>query len=177
MAIFISERLSFRLPKLADANFLIQGLGDYDVASNLLVPHPYKIEMAHDWLNKNWQMNTPANSYYIVELNDKTAIGGFGFNQNDGNAVLSYWLIKKYWKQGYAKEAARAIIENYFNITNSKEIFAGAFHFNLASLAIQENLGFTQIGHSMRFCPARNENVKNIETKLTREAFLAAIRK
>ena len=164
-----TKRLFLRPPATKDAQWLADGLGDYAIAQNLLVPHPYNIEMATKWLSQDWASFSDANTRFIIEL-DKANIGGAGLSEQNGEAVLSYWLYEQYWGQRFATEAARAVVNWYFNVTRAERILSGTFHFNMASLAIQQKLGFVETGRSTKFCPARNEDVEHIDTELTRDA-------
>jgi RimJ/RimL family protein N-acetyltransferase len=66
-----------------------------------------------------------------------------------------------------------AVVGWYFTTTNADAITSGVFHFNKASLAIQKKLGFTETGTSMLLCLARGEEVKHIDTELTRASWVA----
>ncbi len=167
-----SKRLILRQPVLDDAKFLAKGLGDKEVAEYLTVPHPYNLEMAQEWLKQDFVNKSANETSFIVEKKDKTFIGGIGFNERNNVTFLFYWIAKQYWGQGFASEATLAVIEWFFNVSGEDIIFAGAFHFNEASIKIQQNLGFENIGQTNRFCPARNKQVKNIETRLNRKTFL-----
>ena len=146
-----------------------QRAGSYSIAQNLLVPHPYNIDMATKWLSQDWVSFGAANKRFIIEL-DGINIGGAGLSEIEGEAVLSYWLNEQYWGRGFATEAASAVVNWYFEVTGAKRILSGTFHFNMASLAIQQKLGFVELGRSTKFCPARNEDVEHIDTELTRDA-------
>jgi RimJ/RimL family protein N-acetyltransferase len=65
-------------------------------------------------------------------------------------------------------EAVRGALEWYFTATNADVLASGVFHFNKPSLAIQKKLGFTETGLSSRLCLARGEEVRHIDTELTR---------
>ena len=167
-----TKRLNLRYPILSDAKFHANGLGDYQVAKNLLVPHPYNIEMAHEWLAQDFTNKTINETRFVVEKKDNILIGGIGFNDKNNEAVLSYWIAKEFWGLRYASEAVLAIITWYFKNSKAKQILSGAFHFNKASLKIQQRLGFIETARSTLFCPARNIAVENIETKLNKKTFL-----
>ncbi len=171
MSIIETKRLILRFPNIGDAKFYTKNLGDYQIAKNLLVPHPYNIEMANDWLAQDFSNKAINETRFVIEKKDKTLIGGIGFNDKNNEAVLSYWIAKEFWGLRYASEAVLAIITWYFNNSKAKQILSGAFHFNKASLKIQQRLGFVEIVRSTLFCPARNIAVENIQTKLNKKYF------
>ena len=70
-------------------------------------------------------------------------------------------------------EAARGALEWYFAASDAEAVHSGVFHFNKASLAIQKKLGFIEIGTSSRLCLARGEELRHIDTRLTRAAWAA----
>lgn len=51
---------------------------------------------------------------------------------------------------------------------DAAHIRCGAFDFNRASLAIQKKLGFVEIGTGTLHCLARREDLRHIDTELTR---------
>jgi RimJ/RimL family protein N-acetyltransferase len=73
-------------------------------------------------------------------------------------------------------EAARATIDWFFAATDEPIILSGAFAFNKPSLMVQNRLGFKETGRSMLHCLARNEQVRHIDTELTRDAWTGTIR-
>ncbi|AQG80478.1 hypothetical protein AWR27_14795 [Spirosoma montaniterrae] len=65
--------------------------------------------------------------------------GYFTFDQ----LQLLYALLPNYWGQGFATEAARAVIDYGFHRTNLTEIVAAADLLNTASFGVMERLGMT----------------------------------
>ena len=99
-------------------------------------------------------------------------IGQVGFHRDHhGNTVLGYYLGQPFWGRGIMTEAVAAVLEWYFDATDGSAIRSGVFHFNKPSLAIQKKLGFTEIGTSSLHCLARGEEVRHIDTELTRAAW------
>jgi RimJ/RimL family protein N-acetyltransferase len=68
-------------------------------------------------------------------------------------------------------EAAGAAIDWYFEASGAPVLHSGVFAFNRASLAIQKKLGFVQTGTSSMHCLARGEDLRHIDTELTRAAW------
>ena len=62
----------------------------------------------------------------------------------------------------------------YFGLDRSEIIYSGVFHFNRASLAVQRKLGFVETGQSQRHCLARGEQVRHIDTQLSRASWAGA---
>lgn len=58
---------------------------------------------------------------------------------------IGFHLRKKYWNQGYATEAARAVINFAFNILKAENLFAGHNPNNKGSQKVLQKLGFIYI--------------------------------
>ena len=70
-------------------------------------------------------------------------IGACGVEPRDGHCLeLGYWLGTQYWAQGYATEAARAVIDHAFGDLGFAELQSGARISNPASRRVLEKCGF-----------------------------------
>jgi len=168
----LTDRLRLRQPGIGDAARMAEFLGNFAVSGNLArVPHPYTLQHAEDWLG-TWRAGArPENARFVIELPGEGAIGQIGMHARDGQAVIGYWLGEPYWGQGYMTEAMDTVIGWYFSASGADQLISGVFHFNMASLAIQQKLGFVETGRSRVYCQARGETLEHIDTELTREAF------
>ncbi|MCF6303232.1 MAG: GNAT family N-acetyltransferase [Devosiaceae bacterium] len=170
-----TERLLLRAPKLSDANWITKGLSNFTVAGNMLVPHPFEIDHALEWLLQEKNSNVPAEAQFCIDHQKDGGVGSVSFRRKSGNAQLGYWLDEHYWGRGIMSEAVKAAVQWYYASTRADIITSGVFHFNMASLAVQHKLGFVETGRSEVYCPARAADIEHIDTELTREAFEAAI--
>ena len=169
-----SRRLTLRQPKPSDAERLAQYLNNFAVAGNLSrVPYPYRLADAKAWL-RTWRPDRPASETgFTIDLEGEGLIGHVGFHTDEQGTVIGYWLGEPYWNRGFMSEACAAALGWYFDVTAAPSIASGVFHFNKASLAIQKKLGFTETGSSYRLCLARGEEVRHIDTELTRNSWAA----
>lgn len=167
-----SRRLTLRQPVLTDAERLALYLDNFAVAGNLSrVPYPYRLADAKAWL-RTWRPDRPANETgFTIDLDGEGLIGHVGFHNDEQGTVIGYWLGEPYWNRGFMTEACTAALDWYFAVTEAPSIASGVFHFNKASLAIQKKLGFTETGSSYRLCLARGEEVRHIDTELTRKTW------
>lgn len=79
---------------------------------------------------------------YAVTLDD-TLIGIVSFSYAPGAAPeLGYWLGEPYWGQGYATEAAQALIETAEATGQYQRIGAWVLRHNAASIRVLEKLRF-----------------------------------
>ena len=76
------------------------------------------------------------------------AIGHCGFHgppEIIGRAEIGYTVFERFRRQGYATEAARALLRWAFR-HGEKEVYASVSPHNAASLAVVRRLGFRQVG-------------------------------
>ena len=168
-----TPRLALRQPLPIDAERIARFLDNFAVAGNLTrVPYPYRLADAKAWL-RAWRPDTaPEATGFTLDLAGEGLVGHVGFHNDQDGTVIGYWLGQPFWNRGLMSEAVAEALRWYFDVTDASAIASGVFHFNRASLAIQKKLGFTETGTSMRLCLARGEQVRHIDTQLTRAAFL-----
>lgn len=164
-----TRRLTLRPPTLKDAAPIALHLNNFAVAGNLSrVRYPYGLADAEAWLRGIRPDAPPEETGFAVELDGAGYIGNVGLQRDVKTPTIGYWLGEPYWHRGLMTEAVTAVIAWYFGTTNAEKIYCGAFHFNKASLAVQKKLGFIETGTSRRHCLARGEQVRHIDTELSR---------
>lgn len=168
----LTPRLLLRPPQAGDTAAIARYLNDFEVSGNLArVPFPYHIEDAEAWLRTRRADTPPDQTNFALEQNG-AYIGQVGFHPGPLGPIIGYWLGRPFWGRGLMSEAAKACLDWFFAVTQTPVIYSGVFHFNAASLAIQDKLGFTETGRSNLLCLARGAEVEHIDTELTRERFL-----
>jgi len=75
------------------------------------------------------------------------AIGRSGLNwwEQFGETEIGWTFAREHWGNGYAKEAARAVLTWGFGTLGLKQITAMIHHGNTASAALARGLGFTPL--------------------------------
>jgi len=141
-----TERLVLRAPRMDDAKAIAFLANDLRIAQNTTrIPHPYALADAEAWLagvNKN-----DGDTTFVVALADGTIIGACGIELRNGRtAELGYWLGMHFWGQGYATEAARAVIDLAFTQLGHDVLHSGARISNPASRRVLEKCGFQWTG-------------------------------
>jgi ribosomal-protein-alanine N-acetyltransferase len=66
---------------------------------------------------------------------------------DDRQARIGYTIARKYWGQGYAREAVRALVLYAFRSFSLHRIFASVDPLNIASVRVLESSGFTKEAH------------------------------
>lgn len=172
-----TARLQLRPPGPSDAAALTRYLNNFAVAGNLSrVPYPYQLADAERWLAGQAADRPPEETGFAIDLPGAGYVGQVGFHLEACQPTLGYWLGEPFWHRGLMTEAAQAAIAWYFRTTDAPAIHSGVFHFNRASLAVQKKLGFLETGTSLRHCLARGEEVRHIDTQLSRADWAGAAR-
>ncbi len=146
-----TERLILREAKMSDAETITRLIGNYEVAKTLSrVPHPYTIEDANWFLDKQLNTQDKDSLFLVIEVKDGPghligAIGLHGEEEADGETELGYWIGESYWGNGYVSEAALAMVDHGFEAMGLQKIYAGYFIDNLPSKRILDKCGFQEI--------------------------------
>ena len=173
LPVLVTQRLTLRPPLEVDLDAIARGLSDFEVSRWLgSVPHPYTLDDARHWLeameqgrgDRRWTIHDARGLVGVVSLRRRD-FGGV----RDG-VTLGYWLARHAWGRGLATEAVRAAVARHF-AGSSEDIVAGAHEGNVASLRIQERLGFRTVGHDTERSLARGEDVPVVVNRLEREEF------
>ena len=67
-----------------------------------------------------------------------------GGSETEGEPELAYELLRRTWGQGYATEAARAVLERARSGAHER-VWATVWDWNTGSLRVLEKLGFTEV--------------------------------
>ena len=140
-----TERLTLRRPTLADVKAIARLANDRRIAENTrCLPHPYLQEHAVEFVRA-----TAANdgeTVFLIEQNH-SPMGMVGIDRREQDAPeLGYWLGVEHWGQGFGTEAARAVIDFFFEECSAEHLTSGARVANPASRNILEKCGFQWSG-------------------------------
>jgi ribosomal-protein-alanine N-acetyltransferase len=85
--------------------------------------------------------------FKVETKNINEFIGSIGYtlleNTPFGKLVhMGYFIMEKYWNNGYTTEAVKKLVEFAFNENNVYRIHTGCFKENIFSERIMQNLGF-----------------------------------
>ncbi len=154
-----TERLILRQFQPSDADTVQRLAGVKEVAAGTLLPHPFEVEAAAQWIAQQQEQFAAgtAITIAIVLAEEEQLIGSIGMDIASEHqlARLSYWLGTDYWNQGYCTEAVRAVIDYGFTRLSLHRIYAPHFHNNPASGRVLRKIGMTYEGrmreHYIRF--------------------------
>jgi RimJ/RimL family protein N-acetyltransferase len=144
-----TERLVLRRPTLADVKAIARLANDRRIAQNTSrIPHPYAVSDAEIFIQ--FVAQQPRDTNFVI-LRDGDLVGNIGIDIGKVDAPeIGYWLGVPYWGQGYATEAARAVIDYAFEEFGPPELRAGARVVNPASRRVLEKCGFQWTGVELR---------------------------
>jgi [ribosomal protein S5]-alanine N-acetyltransferase len=142
-----TRRLELRKFMEADISELVPLIGAREIAANTLrIPHPYTASDAKEFLAGHGARQDFA--FAIVLRSQSRLIGGIGLHPDAQHqrAELGYWIGVPYWGNGYATEAAEAVVRYGFDHLRLNRIFASHFRQNRASGKVLKKLGMRHEG-------------------------------
>ncbi|MBS4192211.1 GNAT family N-acetyltransferase [Bacillus sp. FJAT-49705] len=146
-----TKRLELRLFQKSDAAAVAKLCNNYNIFKNTLyLPYPYSIEDALSWIEHHLD-NFNANKSYEFAITDKESGELYGAialsnNQKFNNGEIAYWIGEEFWGNGYATEAAQAILQFAFDEKQYHKVFARYFNSNQASGRVMQKLGMKEEG-------------------------------
>lgn len=142
-----TERLLLRYPHILDAEALYGVFGDPEVM-RFSDGGVQSREWTEGWIRSQLEhyVEWGFGKYAVLEQSCREVIGycGLAFHPDLGGQPevdLGYRLARPFWGQGYATEAARAVIAYAFDTLALRRLVARIDPQNLASLRVAEKLG------------------------------------
>lgn len=145
-----SERLFLRPGWPEDWEDLLALINDEEVVRNLArAPWPYTADDARAFAAQPQERLLP-NVFVTLpggaqEAGGARLIGSVGLSLVDGEVNLGYWIGRPFWGQGYATEAARALL-SLAKALGHRRVVASHFVDNPASGRVLRKLGFCPTG-------------------------------
>lgn len=147
----VTERLLLRMFEKSDAAAVTELCNNYNIyKSTLNLPFPYEERHALPWIARHAEQ-FKANQLYQFAITDKKSeklLGSIALSNNHAfkNGELAYWIGEPYWGNGYATEAAQALVDFAFTEKGYHKVFARCFATNPASEKVLLNIGMTKEG-------------------------------
>ena len=169
----MTNRLKLSTFKETDVASIMPLANNYEVAKNLgRMPYPYTTQDAKFFLDEivatemTWKVSLKETSKMVGTIGLRPIV-------DDEISELGYWYGQEFWGQGYATEAANAVIEFAFKELGLIRLEAGYFIVNQASGNVLKKLNFTQKGTSLRDCMAQKKKLNHAELELMSKDFNA----
>ena len=147
-------------------------------AGTLNIPHPYPEGAARQWIvthPPNFEAGLSVN-FCIERAADGALLGsvGMGLERSHERAELGYWIGRPYWGEGYATEAAAAVVAYGFEALGLNRIYAYHFHNNPASGRVLEKVGMTYEGCRRQHTLKWGEYLDNVAYGILRSEWKGA---
>jgi len=147
-----TARLILRPWNTADADVLQLLAGRREIADTMIsVPHPFTKHHAETWIAGHAQAYARGNAlHFAITLASTGSLVGAielrDINTEHSHAELSVWVGVEWWGQGFATEAARAVLGHGFEQCNLNRIVAFHMVRNPASGCVLERIGMRREG-------------------------------
>lgn len=146
-----TERLLLRPFGMEDAADVAALAGDETVAAmTLLIPHPYVLRHAIDWIGTHADMHAAGRSsqFAVVDRGRGELVGAMGidFMPRHAKAEIGYWIGRPFWGTGYATEAGRAVVRWAFEERGVERVESFCFTSNAASARVLRKIGLVEEG-------------------------------
>jgi len=177
--ILTTQDLVLRPPVLDDADDIARLANNFNVAKNLgTMPYPYFDADARDFLNKVTGDDSDGCTYAIThsETGEMMGIAGLhGANTRSEFPYIGYWLGEKHWGNGYATQAARALVDLFFKAGTQDVLMISCQRENVGSRRVIEKCGGVYWKPGEGYAAALGENRVIDHFRITRESWMGAI--
>jgi [ribosomal protein S5]-alanine N-acetyltransferase len=170
-----TSRLDLRTLAESDIPELLPLIGAREVAETTLrIPHPYEEKHAREFI-----ATAPKENELRLAIRLRSGgrlCGGIGLHPDDEHqrAELGYWIGVPFWGNGYATEAAKAVVRYGFEVCKFNRIFAAHFSGNDASGRVLQKLGMEYEGRMRQAVRKWGRFVDLERYAILREDYLAA---
>ncbi|MBC5637136.1 MULTISPECIES: GNAT family N-acetyltransferase [Ornithinibacillus] len=146
-----TKRLLLRLFQESDADTVAKLCNNYEIYKNTMyLPFPYERDHALVWMERHLENFLADKAYEFAITDRKTGelFGAIALSNSPSfhHGELAYWIGEEYWGNGYATEAAEAMIEFAFKEKQLHKVFARFFSTNPASGRVMEKIGMEKEG-------------------------------
>ena len=171
----VTERLTLRPYRAADAAELHRLINDWEVCRNLAeVPFPYHRKIADEWIASTVTDLAAGSAYHLAivghEGEQEMIVGGVGLRVDAAArcAVLGYWVGRRFWGHGVASEAAGRLARWGLANLDVERITATVVTDNPGSLAVARRIGLRHVGEGMENFQARGGEHRVLRFEATR---------
>jgi RimJ/RimL family protein N-acetyltransferase len=149
----LSQRLVLRAPHDEDIDALSHLANNANIATMVSrMPHPYTAKDAADFVRRTKAGEIGKCVYAITRAENGAFLGCCALEphrDDDTTLELGYWLGEPHWNQGFATEAAHALIDMAFRTRDIDQIDARCRVTNIASRRVIQKCGFQFQGSGM----------------------------
>jgi RimJ/RimL family protein N-acetyltransferase len=142
-----TPRLMLRATRANDATRALEIQSNWNVTKNLrLASYPPDPQTTTDWFAEHHHEWVAGTAYRFAITFNNQMIGVIDIDEiGNGSGSLGYWLDENYWGQGFAKEAAQAVVNFAFEELGLDSLCSGHAVDNPASGNVLRALGFVHV--------------------------------
>jgi RimJ/RimL family protein N-acetyltransferase len=156
--VFDIPGIRLRRPRLSDAAAIFEYGSDPEVARYADWPVRTAIEPLVESISEriaHW--DSGEEFYWVLTLPEEDrAIGGISCRVMGHSAEIGFLLNRRYWGNGFATSAARAIVQWALSVPSIWRVWATCDTENLASVRVLEKAGFSREGTLHRWAVRPN---------------------
>ncbi len=148
----IGKRVRLRAIERSDLPRFVQWLNDPEVLQGLMLHVPMSLAQEENWF-ENTLKRDPVETPLAMEVDTPEGwvhIGNIGFhdiNWQERAAEVGIFIgDKRYWSQGYGREAMRLMLKYGFETVNLHRIYLRVFESNPRAIRSYERAGFVHEG-------------------------------
>jgi RimJ/RimL family protein N-acetyltransferase len=155
-----TERLLLRPSWPEDAGAIYDAIADEAIVGNLArAPWPYTRDDAVNFAALEHRELFPNFMLMLRTDGAPKLIGSCGLGEREGEVELGYWIARDHWGQGFAAEAAKAVV-GVAKALGHKKLVAGHYTDNPNSGRVLRKVGFRPLGRiEQRYSKGRGREV------------------
>ncbi|MCY4530209.1 MAG: GNAT family N-acetyltransferase [Chloroflexi bacterium] len=142
-----TERLTLRRFRLTDVDDVIAFANDEEWQRYLPLPYPYERVHGEQFVAESFLKDWKSKPAFAVVLDDMV-IGeiNLSIDKRRQTAGMGYGIARQHWGNGYATEAARAVVAWAFEALCIAKVYAYANVDNSQSWRVMERIGMIREG-------------------------------
>jgi RimJ/RimL family protein N-acetyltransferase len=168
-----TTRLLLRPVVKSDGPAIADKINNYEISKNLArVPFPYTLADAEEFFAWAERLDHRSAFRVISLKTSPTELLGmisYDWMEDKQTADMGYWLVPEQWGKGLMTEAAKAMVEMAFTVSDHDSLASCFFNENPASGKVLSRAGFQVTGTCSQFSKARGMDVPVTMVQLLRE--------
>lgn len=155
------KKITLRLTAVSDLETLFEFQLDKE-SGYLAAFMPKDHDNKKSYLNKYKKLLADPTVNNQTIFLDNNIVGSIAKFMMGGNPEITYWIDRKFWRQGIATKA----LKEFLTIETERPIFGRVVFDNFGSQKVLEKCGFIKIGTEKGFANARQMEVEEFIYKL-----------
>ena len=174
-----TERLLIREYQESDWQAIVERTSKEEVARHMFWDtNRWSQKEVIEWIRGQQALSLETTGRYVefAVVRDDVCIGDVGvkrLSEVNQDAEIGWTFHPDYWGQGYAKEAAAALMDYCFEHLNLHRIISICDARNTASYKLMERLGMRREAHHIKSCYNKGEWTDDLVYAVLREEWLS----